>query len=103
MVVTPGIPGICFKLIDTGFFAVIGGSIPASEFELENIVGNLMIAEYQVEKLRTRVSERIGAYGYAHDKKVSSHMFKHDPRWFKISVKVEELAIDKTRAIQEIE
>jgi len=32
LVVTPGIPGICFKLIDTGFFAVIGGSIPASEF-----------------------------------------------------------------------
>ncbi|MGC2575325.1 MAG: hypothetical protein WA364_27785 [Candidatus Nitrosopolaris sp.] len=32
--------------------------------------------------------------------KVSSHMFKDDRRWFKISVKVEELAIDKTRAIQ---
>jgi hypothetical protein len=30
-------------------------------------------------------------------------MLKHDGRWFKISVKVEELAIDKTRAIQEIE
>jgi hypothetical protein len=29
-------------------------------------------------------------------------MFKDDRRWFKISVKVEELAIDKTRAIQEI-
>ena len=73
------------------------------DIELENIVGNLMIAEYQVEKLRARVTERIGAYGYAHDKKISSHMFKHDRRWFKISVKVEELAIDKTQAIQEIE
>jgi hypothetical protein len=72
------------------------------DMELENIVGNLMIAEYQVEKLRTRVSERIGTYGYTHDKKVSSHVFKHDRRWFKISVKVEELAIYKTRA-QEIE
>ena len=72
------------------------------DIELENIVGNLMIAEYQVEKLRTRVTERIGTYGYTPDKKVSSHMFKHDRRWFKISVKVEELAIDKTRA-QEIE
>jgi hypothetical protein len=28
-------------------------------------------------------------------------MFKDDRRWFKISVKVEELAIDKTRAIQD--
>ena len=72
------------------------------DIELENIVGNLMIAEYQVEKLRARVTEKIGRYGYAADKKVSSHMFKHDGRWFKISVKVEELAIDKARAIQEM-
>jgi hypothetical protein len=72
------------------------------DIELENIVGNLMIAEYQVEKLRSRVTERIGAYGYARDKKVSSHMFKHDNRWFKISVKVEELAIDKAQVNQEI-
>ena len=67
------------------------------DIELENIVGNLMIAEYQVEKLRARVTEKIGRYG------MTSHMFKHDRRWFKISVKVEELAIDKTRVIREIE
>jgi len=73
------------------------------DIELENIVGNLMIAEYQVERLRGRVTEKIGRYGYGTDKKVSSHMFKHDNKWFRISVKVEELAIDKTRAIQEIE
>lgn len=73
------------------------------DIELENIVGNLMIAEYQVERLRTRVTERIGAYGYAPDKKVSSHMFKHGNKWFKISVKVEELAIDKVQVNQEIE
>ena len=72
------------------------------DIELENMDGNLMIAEYQVEKLRTRVTEKTGSYGYAADKKVSSHMFKHD-RWFKISVKVEGLPIDKTRAIHEIE
>ena len=73
------------------------------DIELENIVGNLMIAEYQVEKLRGRVTEKIGRYGYETDKKESSHMFKHDNKWFRISVKVEELAIDKIRAIQEIE
>ena len=32
------------------------------DIELENIVGNLMIAEYQVEKLRVRVTEKIGRY-----------------------------------------
>jgi hypothetical protein len=71
--------------------------------ELENIIGNLMIAEYQVEKMRGRVTEKTGRYGYGTDKKVSSHMFKHDNRWFKISIKVEELAIHKARANQEIE
>jgi hypothetical protein len=30
-------------------------------------------------------------------------MFKHDDRWFKISVKVEELAISKVQVNQEIE
>ena len=61
------------------------------DIELENIVGNLMIAEYQVEKLRARVTEKVGRYRYGVDKKVSSHMFKCDSKWFKISVKVEEL------------
>jgi hypothetical protein len=69
------------------------------DIDLDNIVGNLMIAEYQVEKLRTRVIEKIGRYGYAADKKVSTHMFKHDDRWFKISVKVEELASNSRNVI----
>ncbi|HYV51665.1 MAG TPA: hypothetical protein VE971_00070 [Candidatus Eisenbacteria bacterium] len=38
------------------------------DIDLENIVGNLMIAEYQVEK---QVTEKIGKYCYAADKKVS--------------------------------
>ena len=73
------------------------------DIDLENIVGNLMIAEYQVEKLRGRVTEKIGKYAYGPDKKASSHMFKHDNKWFKISVKVEELAINKVQGNQEIE
>jgi len=68
------------------------------DIELENILGNLMIAEYQVDKLRTRVTEKIAKYGYADDKKVSTHMFKHDGRWIKISVKVEELTMNKSQA-----
>ena len=32
------------------------------DIELENLVGNLMIAEYQVEKLRGRVTEKVGRY-----------------------------------------
>ena len=59
----------------------------------KNIVGNLMIAEYEVDKLRSRVSERIGGkfiYETENNKKVSTHMFKHNNRWVKISLKVEE-------------
>jgi len=37
------------------------------DIELENILGNLMIAEYQVDKLRTRVTEKIAKCGYADD------------------------------------
>jgi hypothetical protein len=37
--------------------------------ELENLIGNLMIAEYQVEKLRGRVTEKFGRYGFGTDKK----------------------------------
>ena len=49
-----------------------------TDLELENIVGNLMIAQYQVDKLRSRLSERIGGYGSASNKKASVHVFKHD-------------------------
>jgi hypothetical protein len=39
------------------------------DIELENLVGNLMIAEYQVEKLRGMVTEKFGRYGFGTDKK----------------------------------
>jgi hypothetical protein len=58
--------------------------------ELENIVGNLMIARYQVDKLRSRLGEMIGGeYGSASYKKTSVQAFKHDGKWYKISIKSE--------------
>jgi hypothetical protein len=47
------------------------------DMELENIVGNLMIAQYQVDKLRSRLSERVGGYGSAGNKKASAHIFSN--------------------------
>ena len=35
------------------------------DIELENIVGNLMIAQYQVDRLRSRLSDRINGLGSA--------------------------------------
>ena len=61
------------------------------DLELENIVGNLMIAQYQVDKLRSRLSERISGYGSISNKKASVHVFKHNEKWYKVSTKVEEV------------
>ena len=63
------------------------------DLELENIVGNLMIAQYQVDKLRSRLSERVGGYGSASNKKGSAHIFKHNDKWYKVVIKVDEMAI----------
>ncbi len=35
------------------------------DLELENIAGNLLIAEYQVHKLRTRLADPIDGFGPA--------------------------------------
>jgi hypothetical protein len=64
------------------------------DLELENIVGNLMIAQYQVDKLRSRLSERTVGYGSASNKKASVHVFKHNEKWYKVTTKVEEVSLD---------
>jgi hypothetical protein len=67
------------------------------DLDLENIVGNLLIAEYQVDKLQTRLANLI--YGYrsrmSNNNKASIHVFKHNNKWYKISLRIEE-EIDAT-------
>ena len=63
------------------------------DLELENIIGNLMIAQYQVDKLRSRLSERVGGYGSASNRKGSAHIFKHNEKWYKVMIRVDEMAI----------
>jgi hypothetical protein len=53
-----------------------------------------MIAQYQVDKLRSRLSERIGGYGSASNKKASTNIFKHNDKWYKISMRVDEMTVD---------
>jgi hypothetical protein len=64
------------------------------DLELENIIGNLMIAQYQVDKLRSRLSERSGGYGSASNKKASTNIFKHNDKWYKISMRVDKISVD---------
>jgi len=72
------------------------------DMELENIVGNLMIAQYQVDKLRSRLSERVGGYGSASNKKGSAHIFKHNDKWYKVVVRVDEMTINQRDISEEI-
>lgn len=70
--------------------------------ELENIVGNLMIAQYQVDKLRSRLSERIAGYGSTSNKKASTHIFKHNDRWYKVTIKVDEMVVNSPETLEDI-
>jgi hypothetical protein len=72
------------------------------DLELENIIGNLMIAQYQVDKLRSRLSERVGGYGSASNKKASSHIFKHNDKWYKVTLRVDEMAISQREISEDI-
>ena len=68
------------------------------DLELENVVGNLLIAEYQVDKLQTRLAKIVYSYGYDYDyglqmsnnNKASTHVFKNNNKWYKISLRIDE-------------
>lgn len=61
------------------------------DIELENIIGNLMIAEYQVDRLQSRLSERVGGLGSGSNKKSSSFVFKKNDKWYRVTLAVEEM------------
>jgi hypothetical protein len=51
------------------------------DLELENITGNLLIAEYQVDKLRTRLADLVDGFRPETELrfyKASAHVFKHN-------------------------
>ena len=57
-----------------------------------------MIAEYQVDRLQQRLSERVRSVGYRsfNTIKTSAHTFKYDGKWYKLSIKLEELSSDNS-------
>jgi hypothetical protein len=67
------------------------------DLELENIAGNLMIAEYQLDKSRHRLSQQVrgSTYHTFGIKKTSAHTFKYNGKWYKVSIKVEEVSLDR--------
>jgi hypothetical protein len=58
--------------------------------ELENIVGNLLVAEYQIDRLRlrTRLNDLINGYRpHITNNKTSTHVSKH---YSKLSLRIDE-------------
>ena len=67
------------------------------DLDLENVVGNLFISEYQVDRLRTRLAKIVYGYGYDYDygpqmsnNTASTHVFKHNNKWYKLSLRIDE-------------
>jgi hypothetical protein len=72
------------------------------DLDLENIVGNLFIAEYQVDKLRTRLVDLV--YGYRprmSNNKASTHVFKHNNKWYKLSLRIDETNATGDKDVQD--
>jgi hypothetical protein len=52
--------------------------------ELENILGNLLVAKYQVARLEDKLTNRVG-----NGNKDSTFLFKHGERWYKVIINIE--------------
>jgi hypothetical protein len=61
--------------------------------ELENLLGNLLITEYQAEKLKERITKHLGTFG-SNQSKVSENIFKYSDNWYRIVVKVDQVDLD---------
>ena len=70
------------------------------DLDLENIAGNLFMAEYQVDRLRTRLANLIyGCRARMSNNKASTHVFKHNNKWYKLSLRVDEVNVTSTKNI----
>jgi len=69
--------------------------------ELENVVGNLMIAQYQVDKLRSKLAGKIGGYYYHHFHNTQSSIFafKDNEKWYRVSIRVDETSNDEKQFV----
>jgi hypothetical protein len=65
--------------------------IEKRDIELENLIGNLLIAQYQVEKLRDRVTGRLCDRSCS---KISQSLFKHNNNWYRINITVDRVDLD---------
>jgi hypothetical protein len=63
------------------------------DIELENLVGNLLIAQYQVERLKEKISDKLTA-SYTRTKSTET-LFKYKDNWFKISINISQVDFEE--------
>ena len=63
------------------------------DLEFENLLGNLLIAEYQVEKLWERISQNLST-DFSNTGKVSESVFKYKNNWYRITLKVDQIDLN---------
>jgi len=61
------------------------------DIELENLVGNLLIGQYQVERLKERVSENLNTGDRS---KISQNLFKYKNNWYRITINVDQVDLE---------
>ena len=61
------------------------------DIELENLVGNLLIGQYQVERLKERVSQNLNTGDRS---KISQNLFKYKNNWYRITINVDQVDLD---------
>ena len=68
------------------------------DLELEKIIGSLLVPENQENKLERIFADRIDPYNLvAFSKEYSEHVFKHEGKSYRISVKVDKVDIKKEK------
>lgn len=64
------------------------------DIELENILGNLLIAEYQVDKLKGRLADKVlGSGGMHGGNKKSTYTFKHQNKLVRVRINIDDMEL----------
>ena len=70
-------------------------NLERSDRELENLLGNLLITEYQAEKLKERISKHLSNTG-SKQRKISENLFKYKNNWYRIIIEIDQVDSDST-------
>jgi hypothetical protein len=70
-------------------------NLERTDRELENLLGNLLITEYQAEKLKERISKHLSNSG-SKQKKISENLFKYKNNWYRIVIEIDQVDSEST-------